>query len=964
MESGEITKKEDLLEVIAALLGPDSSIESKHDANSLLTQFYLSPLAWKVAKEMLEKSEEYDSNTLFTVGKLLRVKALYYFSELPENEYLPLFEFVLKTLKMPKAKPARLMLADILAIIYMRVYPIHRDLLGLLAQHFSDDSDSTRNLLLEILKVIPEQMVDERIVIEDELRAQFIEFVTKELQTGVLKTLDIASQRPNLSENQKYQLLKCFEAWLIDETSEEIKADIHNLNLVNLAFSELANPDGCSEEAKDVLITLMVLCRQSEKYSNLYAKFVVKQQELSLQFDHLINTSERDEVQYFLEVYNVFFLRVLGQVLKEPSVPMVNTILNGIFLRVFHEKRLGLQKHAANIFVGIVKKLTPGDKSSEEERAQKKAFIQVHSGLFKNLIEKCIENATLTSKHIEHYEENPVDSDEEDDNEEYIEKNILRSEIYYLLKKMTQLIGFHDIFEVIAAQIKETVAALQNPENANKQESLFILFEAQLFCANSLMRKTYDKSEAIYQQRQYFLEMVLCLNFTKHKILYTALRIISNSSEFFGSRIDLLQKAFKLLHLWIQNEKFESEAAEAMNNLCQNNKNFVIEKLQDFFDFYSKVCYKKEIVIGLTKVIDEYPDKAHKTNLLRHLCKPFGNEILLLSKQDPSNQKSQMFNTVIKNLEMLELIVKNLSPADPDVEEHVLVDILTELWPLLQEYLLKFYDECDIVECITKFLKYVMRSITRLFGPFMEPYFKIMTENYQKKPVSTYLYSVEVALTIFYRTPEYQSWLENIFNMMNQQTCIYLKDKNIHKIDPDLLDDFFGLIVRYLRYMPEVVLNCPTLKLMLEQGTALIGIQTVHAAKALYQFFEEVFKVCQPGSQLRGASELLRIIAEENFGTLIISKMMQEFVTCYPQRIVRDFMDDVFMKAISLHQQNSIIWFSEALKPIPQNILNPGEKNSFIGNLSSKAFQGNESYFVEFFEKFYKRAKTHNSKIY
>jgi hypothetical protein len=56
----------------------------------------------------------------------------------------------------------------------------------------------------------------------------------------------------------------------------------------------------------------------------------------------------------------------------------------------------------------------------------------------------------------------------------------------------------------------------------------------------------------------------------------------------------------------------------------------------------------------------------------------------------------------------------------------------------------------------------------------------------QKKPVSTYLYSVECALTIFYRDPKYQEWLNNMFNHMCNKTYEYLQNMEISEIDPDL----------------------------------------------------------------------------------------------------------------------------------------------------------------------------------
>lgn len=60
----------------------------------------------------------------------------------------------------------------------------------------------------------------------------------------------------------------------------------------------------------------------------------------------------------------------------------------------------------------------------------------------------------------------------------------------------------------------------------------------------------------------------------------------------------------------------------------------------------------------------------------------------------------------------------------------------------------------------------------------------------QKKPVSTYLYSVECALTIFYSKPEYHVWLNDMFNHMCNKTYDYLQNIEISEIDPDLRNPF------------------------------------------------------------------------------------------------------------------------------------------------------------------------------
>lgn len=98
-------------------------------------------------------------------------------------------------------------------------------------------------------------------------------------------------------------------------------------------------------------------------------------------------------------------------------------------------------------------------------------------------------------------------------------------------------------------------------------------------------------------------------------------------------------------------------------------------------------------------------------------------------------------------------------------------------------------------------------------------------------------------MTLFYDDPQYADWLRDAFNLMIEKTYQHLKFAEADTIDPDILDDFFGLITRYLRYLPEVVLTSATLEIQLKFGIKIIGVKTVNAAKSLYQFFEMLFKV-------------------------------------------------------------------------------------------------------------------------
>ena len=92
---------------------------------------------------------------------------------------------------------------------------------------------------------------------------------------------------------------------------------------------------------------------------------------------------------------------------------------------------------------------------------------------------------------------------------------------------------------------------------------------------------------------------------------------------------------------------------------------------------------------------------------------------------------------------------KNISTQN--AKQHVMVEIFREFWPLI-EYMLKTYkSKSRFMEKVCKIVKHTMRCIKHLFLEFVETYFTIILQNYQDYPLPAYLYTVEVALTIFYK---------------------------------------------------------------------------------------------------------------------------------------------------------------------------------------------------------------------
>lgn len=152
--------------------------------------------------------------------------------------------------------------------------------------------------------------------------------------------------------------------------------------------------------------------------------------------------------------------------------------------------------------------------------------------------------------------------------------------------------------------------------------------------------------------------------------------------------------------------------------------------------------------------------------------------------------------------------------------------------------------------------------------------------------------------------------------------------------------------------------------MQLKLGVKCIGVKTVCAAKSLYQFWEEMFKVIGPTNSLKNKDALTVLLTQNQYGLTVIKRMIEVLVQNFPERVVCDFMDDVIIQVLLNVRLVSVNWFIAALSETPQYVLNNGEKESFINNLRIKDYTEHKDYYEDFFDKFYKRCRSHNSKIY
>ena len=303
-------------------------------------------------------------------------------------------------------------------------------------------------------------------------------------------------------------------------------------------------------------------------------------------------------------------------------------------------------------------------------------------------------------------------------------------------------------------------------------------------------------------------------------------------------------------------------------------------------------------------------EKLNK-NLLRMIsplaiCIAQYNDTVMVSSGliDAVREKSGALSSIFEGLEAM-CEFEFINPIIP---------IYKELDPVIIASLKKFGGENKIVEELCQVVKNIMRSLRAYFLPYLANFARQVVLGYQTYFLSTYLYCAEFSVTVFGGNKDALGILSEMFNLMGRHTFEMLS-KGGYTNNPDIVGDFFGMCMRYVKYAPRLIFESTILPNLLEFSMLLIGFEHVQAGKALYMFIEHFFMHFAYASNRNDLSE--KEIVAYDFalanGPLITKKLFQSLCAA-PCRDLCDFIIDTLLSMKVTLFDNSKIWMQDAVQ--------------------------------------------------
>ena len=144
---------------------------------------------------------------------------------------------------------------------------------------------------------------------------------------------------------------------------------------------------------------------------------------------------------------------------------------------------------------------------------------------------------------------------------------------------------------------------------------------------------------------------------------------------------------------------------------------------------------------------------------------------------------------------------------------------------------------------LLKVIKKAIKILKLRFRKFALEFMEIACQIYMKNPISEFLYIFEVLVGSLYEDPEFTQIFIKAYEIISESTMNFLKGKDV-KEESEFVEDFFGLLFRYAKYLPNVLLQSKSFEINFHLAELSLGLDQPNIEKTLFLFLERIFKLC------------------------------------------------------------------------------------------------------------------------
>jgi transportin-3 len=355
--------------------------------------------------------------------------------------------------------------------------------------------------------------------------------------------------------------------------------------------------------------------------------------------------------------------------------------------------------------------------------------------------------------------------------------------------------------------------------------------EAALFIMECVARNLDEKEEKTVPK---VIEAILNLPENCHvAIRYTSVNILGQFCDWIANHPSTLEAVLNFLLAALQKKAgLASAAAQSLQLICTschkdmiNHVNGLIEiaRCLEMFEVQPEAAIA--LLKGISITVSRLPNDQI-TDVMRQLCSFQITHIThLMDTRDQQNPSPW--------IDRLAAIYRYMNPKVGENEVNPAAVVITENWPILSRMLDHYKDIEKVIERIVRCLRYGIRCISHQSLPILELLVTQMVNVYSSHKHSCLLYLGSILVDEFGMDVRCISGLLSMLEAFIEPTFNLLQADGGLKNNPDTVDDFFRLVVRFIQRMPlhflqsrlvTPIIQCATLACTLDHRDANMSV--------------------------------------------------------------------------------------------------------------------------------------------
>jgi len=295
-------------------------------------------------------------------------------------------------------------------------------------------------------------------------------------------------------------------------------------------------------------------------------------------------------------------------------------------------------------------------------------------------------------------------------------------------------------------------------------------------------------------------------------------------------------------------------------------------------------------------------------------------------------------------LDRLTVVVRYTKLKIPSQMEHPTVELIQAVIPIFDGILNHIESNASAVESLCRCYKHAVRSTRKRSAPLLRPLGTQLLARFRRRPHAAYLYAASILVTELARTDEHIADLFQLCESFSIETFQQLQTFDQYTAMPDLVEEYFFFIARFLSYCPGPLLASPVVDTIVQGG--IVGLQLRHreAQSGILTFFEELVSTGIETPHNKQAAEYMArlepVLAAR--GAALVGGLVGAVAGALPAYALDDrdaggSAAGVFWKLFHLSEPALRTWLVPAVNQISASVATVAEKEEFTTKLMNQA---------------------------